>query len=84
MDSRGLLVSTILVRSRRSPHHVCTCRLADALGDETRDDLNVEDVAGVDEGLRGGLGKLCEARGSLLRGYESAGDVDGQIPVQVC
>ena len=58
-------------------------RLADTGGEEFRDDGDIQDVAGVDEGTCGRRRKLCKARDGLLRGDEDTVDIDGRIMTEV-
>ena len=83
VGSRSLLVSTVFVRIRRGPDHMSSARLADTLGDKSRKDSDVQDIAGVDEGARGRSRKLREARDGLLRGDKGAEDVDGCVAIEV-
>ena len=76
---KDLLVSTVLVRGRRRPHHVSGGGLADALGHKFREDCGVQDVAGVDEGARGRCGKLRKAGDGLLCGDKGTVDVDDVV-----
>jgi hypothetical protein len=62
---------------------VSGARLADTGGEEFRDDRDIQNVAGVDEGARGRCWKLRKARNGLLRGDEDTVDVDGRIMTEV-
>jgi hypothetical protein len=62
---------------------VSGARLADTGGKKSRENGNVQDIAGVDEGARGSLRKLCKARNGLLRGDEGTVDVDGRVTTKV-
>ena len=58
---------------------MCRARLADALGDESRQYGDVEDVASVDECARGRCWKLIKAGHGLLRGDKGTVDIDGVV-----
>jgi hypothetical protein len=62
---------------------VSGARLADARGEKSREDGDVQDIAGVDEGARGRRRKLCKARDGLLRGDKGTVDVDGRVATEV-
>lgn len=79
----GLLVSTIFVRSRGRPDHMSSTRLADALGNESREDSHVQDITGVDKSAWGGCWELCKACNSLLCGDEGTVDVNSRVVVEV-
>ena len=58
-------------------------RLSEARGEMSREDSDVQDVAGVDKGARSRRRKLCKARDSLLRGDEGTVDIDGRVATEV-
>ena len=58
-------------------------RPTNALGEKSREDGNVQDIAGADEGAGGRCWKLCKAQDGLLRGDKSTVDVDGRVMTEV-
>jgi len=58
-------------------------RFADARGEKSWEDGDVQDIAGVDEGACSRRWKLCKARHSLLRGDKGTVDVDGRVTIEV-
>lgn len=58
-------------------------RLANARGEESRKNSDIQDIAGVDEGARSRGRKLCKARDSLLRGDKGTMNVDGRVVTEV-
>ncbi len=57
--------------------------LPNPLSQKSRDDANIQDIPCVDERPRSRSRELCEPEGSLLRGDESAHDVDRYISIEV-
>jgi hypothetical protein len=51
--------------------------------DKSRQDGDVQDIAGVDKGARSRRGKLCKAQDSLLRCDKGTVDVDIRVATQV-
>ena len=58
-------------------------RLADTRGEKSRENGDIEDIAGVDEGTRGRCRKLCKAGDGLLRGDKGTMDVDSRVVTEV-
>jgi hypothetical protein len=62
---------------------VSGARLADTSGEKFREDSDIQDITGIDEGTRGRRRKLCKARDGLLRGDKDTVDINGRIITKV-
>jgi hypothetical protein len=62
---------------------VSGARFTDTLRDELREDGDVEDIAGADEGARSRRLKLCKARHGLLCGDKGTENINIRIATEV-